>query len=125
MITLVSGSRDWTDREALEAALIDVQPDEIITGACEGADTIAIDIAKAWKIPFRKFPADWYPKHLGGRYWSGAGEARNIQMVNELEPGEDVIVACVLPQIRGTMQVIHLAEIRGHRLVRVYPRVAA
>lgn len=124
MIALVSGSRDWVDVEALEEALFDLQPDEVIHGACRGADHIAGRIAKAWGIPVREFPADWYPKGHGGMYWPGAGEARNIQMVNELVVGRDVIVACVLPGIRGTMQVIRLAEIRGHRLIEVHPRAA-
>lgn len=124
MIALVCGSRDWTDITSLEEVLFDLQPDEVIHGACRGADHMAGRIAEAWSIPVRAFPADWNPKWANGGYWAGAGEFRNIQMVDQLVVGRDVIVACVLPGIRGTKQVMRLAEIRGHRLIEVHPRVA-
>lgn len=123
MIALVTGSRDWVEKELLADVLFELQPDEIIAGACEGADTMAVELAREWAIPFREFPAIWYPCGPNGGYDPGAGEKRNIRMANQLEVGRDVIVACLLPQCRGTRNMIRIGLVRGHRVIEI--RLAA
>lgn len=81
-VVLVTGSRDWTDRDAVWRVLDNECPDIIIHGACPtGADDIADDYGAdgyndAVAIPI---PADW--KRLGRR----AGPTRNGWLVDLLK----------------------------------------
>ena len=57
-VVLVTGSRDWSDRQAIFSCL-SVHPDRsiLIHGGCRGADSIAAAVAKQlafkiWELPF-------------------------------------------------------------------------
>ena len=88
MKILVTGSRDWTDRETIYNELIKCAytnlPHTLIHGACKGADTIAGDVAKSlgWKVI--PFPAHW--EILG----NAAGPSRNQYMV---DTGPNLVLA--------------------------------
>lgn len=117
MIVLVCGSRDWTDREAIERALgavaaklppsLDVT---VLHGAARGADQLAGEVANDYSFTVREFPADWR------RYGRRAGFVRNIQMLDE-QP--DLVLAFQRNDSRGTQHTIDQARRRGIA-VRVY-----
>jgi hypothetical protein len=90
---LVTGSREWTDREALEAELGQayfrhsrkgVEQVIFVHGDCEtGADRMCREwVAKAklqgFNVDHEPHPANWYPN---GRFDRGAGPKRNGGMV--------------------------------------------
>jgi hypothetical protein len=49
---IVSGSREWTDEDALFEAIADEDPDVIIHGDCPtGADAMVADLPNALPLP--------------------------------------------------------------------------
>lgn len=84
---LITGSRDWSDRQAIKTALREhARPgDTLVHGACPtGADAIADELWTKWG-PIERHPADWSM----GR---AAGPLRNQHMVNL---GADVCLAFI------------------------------
>ena len=115
MRLLVTGSRDWRDREIIAKALksleakydvIDVVVEEftLIQGNAPGADTIAGNIAMELGWDIEDHPADW--GGLGVR----AGPIRNQEMVDS---GADQCFAFPLPSSKGTYDCIKRARETG------------
>jgi hypothetical protein len=128
MRVLVTGSRDWTDREAIARWLAPyLRPGNVLVhGHCPtGADAIADDIwqAAGLGVPERH-PADWNQ----GR---GAGPRRNMEMVRL---GADVCGAFIGPctskrcristphDSHGAAGCALLAEKAGITVERIRPR---
>lgn len=119
---LVTGSRDWTDREAIAHALLDVRDQPrpgvpsrmvLVHGACPtGADAIADEWATAWGWEVERHPAEW---ETHGR---AAGPIRNQKMV---DLGADVCLAFPLPGSRGTRHCMGAAERAGIPVREVTP----
>jgi len=92
---LITGSRTWSDEQAIRDALATLitqhGPEQVtvIHGACpRGADALADRIASRWPgVTIERHPADWQV----GR---GAGFARNAEMVRL---GADVLLAFIDP----------------------------
>lgn len=115
MRILVTGSRSWTDRKAIEDALFDalVATDDdvvIVHGACPtGADEIASRFV-SWiggydsGLTEERHPADWR------RYGRAAGPNRNAEMV---ALGADLCLAFIHNQSRGATHCADLAEAAG------------
>lgn len=108
MRILVTGSRDWQDKDAIRRALLaiaqNVGQGDLITvvhGDAAGADRIAGDVAieQGWEIDV--YPADW------DRYGKRAGPIRNSAM---LVKRPDICVAFPIPGSRGTWDMVHKAE---------------
>ncbi len=116
MRILVTGSRDWTDREAVWSALNEhaTPGATVVHGDCPtGAD----HLAKQWcstqpDIVESPHPANW-KEH--GR---AAGPIRNQQMVNL---GADLCLAFPLGASRGTRDCMRRAEGAGIPLRVVAP----
>lgn len=111
---LVTGSRDWTDRDTIARALfaawldLDRPVDAVLVhGACHlgGADTIAAEIWAKQGYPVDPHPAKRDP--VTGRI---LGPQRNAQMV---ALGADLCLAFPLPSSRGTRNCIRLAREAG------------
>lgn len=70
---LVTGSRDWTNRELIWKVLINLPANTtcIIQGEADGADTIAKEIARGLGMDVEGYYANWK------RYGNGAGPIRN------------------------------------------------
>ncbi|MBM4469839.1 DUF2493 domain-containing protein [Rhodococcus hoagii] len=111
---LVTGSRDWTDRETIGRALLGVwcewdRPLDtvLVHGDCHlgGADAIAAEIWAKQGFPVEPHPAKRDP--VTGRV---LGPQRNAKMV---ALGADICLAFPLPSSRGTRNCIRLAREAG------------
>jgi hypothetical protein len=100
---LLTGSRTWTDRAALERAL-DRQraehPDMVLVhGACpEGADQIGAEWAARNHVRQEPHPAEW---RQGGQLDRAAGFRRNTEMAAS---GPDVCISANKGNSSGTAQ---------------------
>lgn len=110
---LVTGSRNWTDRDAVFNALTDVLTEcghpadaVVVHGACPtGADRMADEIWSGFLgYPVERHPADW------SRFGRGAGPRRNQEMV---DLGADLCLAFLVPGSRGTADCVTRAERAG------------
>ena len=116
---IVTGSRDWTDTDAIRIALQELpQGSIVIHGAQRGADTIAGRIAKTMGHTVEPCHAAW--TRLGRR----AGPLRNRAMVQRLEAlreagGDCYVLAFPLPESKGTRNCIEQARRAGFE-VRIY-----
>lgn len=113
---LVTGSRDWDDKERLYAVLSTAVyqhlPAVIVHGACPtGADAQA-----AWWVRMHgrtldvieePHPANWRP---GGKFDRSAGFRRNAEMV---VAGADICLAFIKDGSRGASHTARLAEQAG------------
>ncbi len=107
MKVLVTGDRDWTDREAIHSVLSKLQQqgyNELIEGGARGADTIAQE--EAHRLRFRSmehFPAQW------DKYGKAAGHIRNRTMLDEGKPDLVVWFHNDLANSKGTRHMVNLA----------------
>ena len=114
MRVLVTGSRNWVNPLAINAALVNVQravdleAGETITlvhGACPtGADKLAAQAALSIGWDVEAHPADW------NAHGKAAGPIRNQRMV---DLGADVCLAFPMPGSRGTLHCMRAAEKAG------------
>lgn len=100
---IVTGSREWTDRAVVEAALRRLPVGRLAHGACVwgGLDEIADEIARAlgWEVaPYPVLPGE-------------RPTARNIRMVDAERP--TIVLAFPLPGSRGTWHCARYAVSRG------------
>jgi len=78
MRVLVSGDRNWTNKQRIREVLEAIDDLElVIEGECRGADKIARKVAEELGIPVKPMPADW------NQFGRAAGAIRNIWMLNE------------------------------------------
>ncbi len=108
---LVTGSRHWSDRDAIERGLRSVgdEPSAVLVhGAAPGADTIAAEVATAMGWDVEAHPADW------DAHGKAAGPRRNQEMV---DAGADTCLAFPLPESRGTWDCLRRAERAGIRVI--------
>ena len=109
---LVTGSRDWADRQAIAAALRDWQaPGAVLVhGGARGADRIAAALWRSWGLRDEPHPADWH------RHGRAAGPIRNQQMV---AAGADVCLAFIRHASRGATHCAATAEHAGIPTIRL------
>ena len=102
---LITGSRDWTDRDTLYQALAQhAEPyATVVSGACPtGADRMAEEWGEIQPdITVERHPADWE------RFGRSAGPKRNREMVNL---GADICLAFIKNNSRGASMTADLAE---------------
>ncbi len=103
MKVLVSGSRDWIDRNSLFAVLEDFNQKyphtekTLLSGGCRGADYFAEQFAQEHKWKIERFLPDWK------KYGPAAGPLRNNYM---LQQKPDFIFCFPLASSKGTSQLI-------------------
>ena len=107
MTIVITGGRDFADRERVFLALDKVHAATpvslLVHGDASGADALAGEWAKARGVACTPQPADWK------RYGRGAGPARNQAMLVEFNP--QLLVA--FPGGKGTADMIRRAEKAG------------
>lgn len=105
---IVAGSRTFNDMDMLERILLplgdDYEEAAIVSGMARGADRLAYEFCKKYKIKCYEFPANWAS---GIR----AGYERNIEMANF----SDVLVAFWDGQSKGTAHMIKAMQNRNKR----------
>lgn len=112
MRVLVTGSRDWDDREAIrdevERIWREHGPFTLVHGDCPtGADAIADDLFTRHHIDQRsieRFPADW------AAHGKRAGYLRNKAMIDSRP---DLVLAFIRNESRGASMTVKLAEAAG------------
>lgn len=109
---LITGSRDWTNYQAVYDAVAyvsdyaiqkeGVSPEDVIlvSGTAKGADRMSEEAAEALGITIERHPADW------DRYGKRAGFVRNAEMVNA---GADVCLAFIRNGSKGATMTRDLA----------------
>lgn len=110
---LVTGSRNWADRDVVFETLMDVLAERghpadmvLVHGACPtGADKMADEIWCGF-LGYRveRHPAEW------SQFGRAAGPRRNQEMV---DAGADLCVAFLMPGSRGTADCVKRAEAAG------------
>ncbi|MET0410393.1 MAG: SLOG family protein [Polyangiaceae bacterium] len=114
-IVVVTGSRNWADRAAIERVLAGA--DALIVGDCPtGADAIALEVARAWDIIPHVHRADWE------RFPKAAGPMRNENIARDAasERAHHMFVEChafPLGESRGTRNCIDELRRQGFEVV--------
>ena len=108
---LVTGSRTWSDRQAIELAMALAwqragRPEQVtlVHGGARGADAIAEAIARRQGWAIERHLAKW------DEHGRRAGVVRNAAMV---AAGADVCLAFIADQSRGATHCADLAERAG------------
>ena len=113
LFILVTGSRDWTDKELINGILSEYKNYDVtvIHGGCRGVDKIAGEVSLNFKYNVLVYPADW------GKYGKGAGPIRNTEMVKKLVEYKDSRNNCLvlafhddLTSSKGTKDCVNRAE---------------
>lgn len=127
---LVTGSRAWPDRPAVETALLDAWHDAlqlgapgivVVHGGAAGADRMAGQWAARAGVAWESVPTGWdrcaadcppgHRRERGGREWCPtAGHRRNQQMV---DAGAAVVLAFQVGDSTGTADCIRRAKAAG------------
>lgn len=101
MKTIIAGSRNFNDYGLLEAICNDCgNISEIVSGTAKGADSLGERYGKEYKIPIKRFPADW------NKFGKKAGYLRNKKMAEYAD-------ACIVfwdGESKGTKLMIDLAH---------------
>lgn len=113
---LVTGSREWTDRDAIRAALLDtlstyttIGAPQLVHGAAKGADTIAEEEWEAFAWPLAE------PERYPARDFASP-RARNQHMVNL---GATVCLAFAQSWTSGTGMCARMARRAGIPVIDV------
>jgi hypothetical protein len=104
---LVTGSREFTDKQTIFYALDHARPDIVIHGGARGADTIASEwCSQNPKVQEICVPAKW---HIHGK---AAGPYRNMVMI-ALKPDRVLAFIKATAENKGTLGMIDLAKGAG------------
>lgn len=113
MKVLVTGSRNWINREVVERELARLPAGTVVVhGACEtGADAIADEVATELGLQVRRYPADW-------SRGKSAGPTRNSEILRqEHRPGDPITLGLAftedLRRSRGTFDMVSKARAKG------------
>jgi hypothetical protein len=109
---LITGSRNWTDQDAVHQALADAVRDVpanrqviVVHGGCwAGADKIADIWARQYGATPEVHYADW------DRHKRAAGPLRNRHMVTL---GADICLSFIRDQSKGASHCTHIAAMAG------------
>ena len=109
MRILVTGSRDWHERDVIYEALSSVSVEKgdqvtVIHGGARGADYHAQECAYKLGYAVERHDADWE------KYGKQAGYIRNQEMVNA---GADICLAFIKNESKGATMCAKIADKAG------------
>lgn len=114
LYVLLSGDREWKNREAIQRELRAIQdktPKEtiihLVHGDCRGADKLGAKIATELGFVVLGKPADWK------KYKKAAGPIRNQEMLDQHPIDMVVAFHPNLAQSKGTKDMVARARKRG------------
>jgi len=104
MKTIIAGTRTITNYNLVEKAVEDsgFAVTEVVSGCARGVDTLGEEFAKKWRIPVKKFPADW------SKHGKAAGYLRNKEMGDYAEA-----LIAITTGSPGTRNMIEYATKKG------------
>lgn len=118
-VVIVTGGRDFADRDAVHAALSAQMPfDTLIQGSAPGADRLAKQWAFIRGIEVINMPADW------DKHGNAAGPIRNTDMMklgSAAKRAGETVVVLAFPGNRGTANAVECAEHEGLTVIRIEP----
>ena len=106
LVVAVVGSRSVTECPALLARLVELAPDQVVSGGAAGADTLGAEWARANGVPLRVLRPD-YRAH-----GPAAPHVRNAEIV----AAADVVLVVWDGQSRGTLDAARKAAKLGKRV---------
>lgn len=109
MKVLITGDRNWTDKETIRSWLSKLQDfgyTEVIEGGAKGVDTIAREEALRMHFNVQHFPAQW------DRYGKAAGPIRNRTMLDQ-QPRLVLAFHHDISESKGTKDCVAEAKRRG------------
>lgn len=110
VVLVVTGSRKWTDVNAVTEILDEIKPALLVQGGAKGVDTIARNWCDQTGTPCVEVPALWTA------HGNAAGPRRNVLMLRiakALAAARDMdveVMACPLPDSVGTKHMIEIAQ---------------
>lgn len=126
---LVTGSRDWTDENAVEKHLLKLIVDlgyrfpdvAVVAGGADGVDTMTKDICLRHCIAFFECSAPWeFFRRVGNA--RAAGPMRNGWMVRWMRPQAVLALHPYLPGSKGTKNCVEQARKAGVPTIRILPK---
>lgn len=114
MKVLITGDRNWKDRQAIFRVLYGLPEDTIIiNGDCCGADRLSTDVARELNFETHVYPADW--DNLGKK----AGPLRNRAMLHQEEPDLVLAFHSNIKESKGTKDMCRYAKGQGVPVILV------
>ncbi len=101
---LVCGSRYYTNYQKVLEQLERLNVELVISGACRGADSLAVKAARACGITYIEFPAAWE------KFGKAAGPIRNIAMLKEGKPDFALIFHPDIASSKGSKHMLSLIK---------------
>jgi len=111
MNALVIGSSGWTDKAAIQHALLEAGVTKMAYGGGSDEDRLAGEVSLELHIPCHVYPAHW------DRYGHAAEPIRNRKMLDAEHP--DLVLAFWDGESPGTLDLINMAVRSGYD-VRLY-----
>lgn len=108
MEVIVTGGRDFKDKDMIAKNLSKLNPTLVIEGGAKGADRLAREWAKANGVDFKTVDADWT------KYGLGAGHKRNRAML-DMFPNAVVLA---FPGNKGTRNCVLQATARKRTVIK-------
>ena len=106
MKVLITGSRNWSDKDAVEIAIARAKPDIIIEGGAKGADAIAKEYSNKTFRKVIEVKAEW------DKYGKRAGGIRNSTMI-AMKPDLVLAFSKDLSKDKGTRDTVNKAMKKG------------
>lgn len=110
---LICGDRLWNDYELIKSYVLKYKPSVLIEGGARGADTLAHQAARHYRVQIITYPADW--KTYGKR----AGPIRNQQMLKEGRPTIVIGFHDNLELSKGTKHMLGISMKAGIKTIHV------
>jgi hypothetical protein len=110
MKILVTGSRNYSDKDKVFQVLSELKPLFIVQGGATGADALAKEFAITYNINYDTVQAKW------SLYGPSAGPRRNEEMLDK-HPDIELVVA--FPGNKGTADMVRRANQRNIQILHV------